>query len=368
MWSTLDRYILRSLLINYVIAIGVMISLYVVLDLFVNMDEFTEQGYPLATVLKNMAGYYAPNILLYFAQLSGVITLFACMATLSRMRKLNELTAVLASGVSLYRVAAPIVAFGLATTTLLVVDTEVFIPRVAHLLSRDHDDADGNRAYEALFLRDQQGALLSARQFHPRRHDLKSMLVIKTDEAGDLSSILEADSAEWEPPTPTRPMGRWVLNRGHQRTRSVCNDPQFGPTDCIEEQWPRYYETDLGPEEIQLRQSEGWLRFLSLKDLRELQNKGTADMVAILQTKHTRIATPIVAVILLLLGLPCFLARSPSNILNDAGKCVALCGLCYVVTFVAQSIRPETESALPAWIPIFVFATIAMVMVDRIRT
>ena len=51
MLSVLDRYILRSLLINYLIAIGAMISLYVVLDLFVNMDEFTEQGYPLTTVI-----------------------------------------------------------------------------------------------------------------------------------------------------------------------------------------------------------------------------------------------------------------------------------------------------------------------------
>ena len=368
MVSTLDRYILRSLLINYLIAICVMISLYVVLDLFVNMDEFTEQGYPVPTVIRNMVGYYAPNVLLYYAQLSGVITLFACMATLSRMRKLNELTAILASGVSLYRVAAPIVAFGLATTALLVVDTEVLIPRVAHLLSRDHDDADGARAFEALFLRDQNGALLSARQFHPKRHDLKNMLVLQTDEAGELSSILEADHAEWEPPSPTRPVGRWVLNRGHQRTRTVCQAPQLGPTECIEESYPRFYETDLGPAEIQLRQSGGWLKFLSLRELQDLQEKGTADIVSIVQTKHARITTPIVAVILLLLGLPCFLARSPSNILNDAGKCVALCGLCYVVTFVAQSIRPETQSALAAWIPIFVFATVAMVLVDRVRT
>jgi hypothetical protein len=42
--------------------------------------------------------------------------------------------------------------------------------------------------------------------------------------------------------------------------------------------------------------------------------------------------------------------------------------LCYVATFVTQSIRPESASALPAWIPIFVFATIAMVLIDRIRT
>ena len=43
MLTVLDRYLLRSLLVNYLIGLGVMLSLYVVLDMFVNMDEFTEQ-------------------------------------------------------------------------------------------------------------------------------------------------------------------------------------------------------------------------------------------------------------------------------------------------------------------------------------
>jgi hypothetical protein len=72
--------------------------------------------------------------------------------------------------------------------------------------------------------------------------------------------------------------------------------------------------------------------------------------------------------LLLLLGLPFFLDRSPANVLGDAGKCLSVCGLCYVVTFVAQNIRSETASAFPAWIPIFIFGTLAMVLLDRVRT
>ena len=92
------------------------------------------------------------------------------------------------------------------------------------------------------------------------------------------------------------------------------------------------------------------------------------DRAAIIHTRHARICTPIVSLIMLLLGVPFFLDRSPVSVLSDAGKCMILCGLCYVSAFIAQSIRPESASALPAWIPIFVFATIAVVMIDRIRT
>ena len=368
MLSILDRYILRSLLVNYLIAIGVMISLYVVLDMFVNMDEFTEQGYPLPIVIRNMIDYYWPNVFLYYAQLSGVITLFACLATLARLRKLNEMTALLASGVSLYRVAAPVIVFGLATTGLLIADTEWLIPAVAHKLSRDHDDADGTRAYEVLFLRDRGEALLSAGQFHPTEHDLRRLLVFTRDETGAVVRTLEADRGTWEPPTLTRPQGRWRLERGRQRVRTTCDSTGLGPQGCYEETYPVVYESDLSPEAIQLRQSEGWISFLSLAQLRELQAEGSPDRVAIIHTKHARIATPIVSMILLLLGLPCFLERSPANVLNDAGKCMIICGLCYVVSFVAQSVRLESESALPAWIPIFIFATLAVAMIDRIRT
>ncbi len=368
MITVLDRYLLRSLLVNYLIGLGVMLSLYVVLDLFVNMDEFTEQRYPLFTVLGNIVDYYLPNLLLYFSQLSGVITLFACAAVLARMRKLNEMTAILSSGVSLYRVARPVLIFGAVMTGMLVLNTECLVPAVAHKLSRDHDDADGKRAYEVNFLRDRGGALLSAGRYHPRSRDVDRLLVFVRNTEGSVVQTWEADRATWEPPSSTRPQGRWRLDRGRVTTRLTGGEAGLGPREEQRVTHPTYYESDLGPEAIELRQSQGWVRYLSLAQLRKLAADETADQAAIIQTRHARIAAPIVSLLLLLLGLPFFLDRSPANVLSDAGKCLLVCGLCYVVTFIAQNIRSETASALPAWIPIFIFGTLAMVLLDRVRT
>lgn len=368
MLGVLDRYILRSLILNYGITLAVMISLYFVLDMFVNMDEFTEQGYPPLEVLANMADYYWPNLFMYFTQLSGVITLFACMSTIARLRTSNEVTAVLASGVSLYRLAAPIILFGLSTTTLHVACSELILPRVAHKLSRDHDDADGKNAYEVLFLPDRNGALLSASRFHPIEHDMQNLLVMTRDEDGTVIQTLEADHAQWEPPNDRMPVGRWKLTRSRLTTRVFHDHAGLGPREDKQVSFPAYYESNLGPREIQLRQAQGWVQFLSLRQLRDMLADETADVAAIVQTRHKRIAAPIVSVVLLLLGLPFFLDRSPANVLGDAGKCMIACGLCYVVTFVSQSIRQDAGSALPNWIPIFIFATVATVLIDRIKT
>lgn len=368
MISLLDRYLLRSLLANYIIAVAVMLSLYVVLDMFVNMDEFTEQGYPALTVLSNMVDYYAPNLLLYYAQLSGVITLFACAAVLARMRKLNELTAILASGVSLFRVARPVFVFAVFITGVLIVDTEVLIPRVAHKLARDHDDADGKRAYEVWFLRDRGGASLSAGKFNPTTRDLERLLVLFRDENGSVVKTLEADRATWEPPGEVRPTGRWKLERGKLVTRRVRQAGSLGPREDLTTTYPLYYESDLSPEAIEVRQSSGWIKFLSLSQLRKLDQAGTVDRRTIAKMRHTRFVTPVVGLLLLLLGLPFFLDRSPADVVRDAGRCMLVCGLCYVVAFVGQSINPGGGSALPAWIPIFVFGPIGIVLLDRVRT
>jgi len=117
-----------------------------------------------------------------------------------------------------------------------------------------------------------------------------------------------------------------------------------------------------------LRQAEGWVSFLSLIRLKELEESGVAERKAIARTRHARIAAPIVNMVLLLLGLPFFLDRTPGNVTTDSGKCLLACGICYVVSFVGQNLRPESASALPAWIPIFIFATLAVVLIDRIRT
>jgi lipopolysaccharide export system permease protein len=356
------------LLANFVIATAALLGLYVFLDMVINMDEFTEHGHSIGRVLANMVSYYAPNLLLYFKQLAGAIVAFSCLATVARMRRQNEMTAMLASGVSLHRLAIPVIGFGVVATGLLVIDTEWLIPRVAHKLARDHDDVDGHNAYKILFLPDRDGALLSAGRFDPSHHHLDRLLVIWRDESGSLVQTLEADRATWESSLTDEAIGRWRLERARKHTRVIRDDRGFGPRETDSITFPTYYESDLSPKVIQLRQTEGWHDFLSLRQLGQLVPRDDAQRQAILHVKHTRVTAPMIGLILLLLGLPFFLDRAPTSVLTESGKCLLVCGLCYVLTFVAQSIRPETNSAFLAWLPIFVFATVAMVMVERIRT
>ncbi|MCH7526182.1 MAG: LptF/LptG family permease [Planctomycetes bacterium] len=366
--TILDRYILRGLIVNYLITLAIMLSLYLVLDLFFNIDEFTESGEGVLSILGNIAGYYKAHSLLYFAQLSGVIMLFACMATLARMRRANELIAVLTSGVSLYRVAVPVLAFGLLTTVLWYVDTEVLIPSVGHELARRHEDASGSKARGVWFLVDTDGALLSARRFFPRAQRMEQLLILHRDESGALVKVIEADAAQWKP-IPGHPAGGvWKLERGIERRR-VRRDDRFGSGHEEFEVPVSQYAGALDPAAIEMRQSQQWISYLSSSKLSALGERDPSLLNQIRQVKHTRFTTPLVHLLMLLLGLPFFLRRESANIVADAGKCLVVCGLCFLLAFAGENfVRPTTLSALPAWLPLIVFTPVAVILVDRIKT
>ncbi len=358
----LDRYLLRAFLTNYFIALSVMVSLYVVLDLFVNLDEFTKFGDSAAVTLRKIISFYGWNLFHYFSQLSGVIVLVAACFTLGRFLRTNELTAVLASGASLYRVAMPLLLAGMALNALWIVNQEVVIPRIADRLARRHDDAEGKRTYAVWFLRDRDNALLSAVRFDPRSSTLEGVLILERDEQGRLSGIVRADRARWDAERNV-----WHLELARRTGGLGSPSPDAAGAENAQ---PSEYASALVPYELRLRQASQWTSFVSVRDLTRLQARymHTDEFIKI---KHARLTTPLISVLMLLLGIPYFLNRERPSVILAGGRCLLVCGACFVFTFFCQNLDVSAlaiHPALPAWLPLIVFSPFMVVLVDSIKT
>lgn len=360
----LDRYVLRGFLVNYVIALTVMIGLYVVIDLFFNIDEFSgDQKRPFVETARRILDFYGYNMPLYFVQLSGVITVVAACATLARMHRVNELTAVLASGTSLYRVAWPVILAGLGMNLLWVLDQELLIPRIAPKLARPHADIEGNTVYPVWFVPDRDRALLSARRFLPSAGELRGLTVVFRDEQGRLVRILRADAARWDPARKA-----WALTLGieeHPGRESADGTPSHEGRDVVS-----YYESDLTPDGILIQQASQWTNFLSLREIESVQRRFPND-AAFVKVKHARITTPFVNLILLLMGIRFFLTRERVSLVVAGGWCILVCGGCFVLTFFAQNVDFSalgTGPALPVWLPVLIFTPVAVWMFDGLKT
>ncbi len=370
MIRTLDRYLLRSFLSNYVLALFVMISLYVVLDLFLNLDEFTEAHKSVLSILGDIADYYGYNLPLYFFQLSGVITLFAACGTFARLHRQNEIIAVLASGTSLYRLATPVILAALGMNALLVFDQEVVLPRVAPKLVRDRADVEGQKVREVWFVRDGENRLLSAMQFSASQRKIRGMVIMELEtepsRLGELKDVITADFADWD-----QKRHGWTLQRGIRLSMTGGDPGLLGAEQSAERSLVTFYPTSLTPDQIKLRQSVQWKEFMSVRQLSELEASGDLGSEQIAPIKHKRFTLPIHNMILVLLGLPFFMTRLPGSVLTQVAKALVVCSLSFIVAFASQQMVAsiaDVSAAIPTWVPIFLFGPIAVVLLADVKT
>lgn len=363
--SVIDRYVALTFLSGYVILMLVGIGLYVLTDLLLNADEFTKDvSLPLLQVLRLMADYYLCNLPLYYSQLGGPLMAIAAAFTLGMMLRNNELTALVAAGMPLQRLAVPLMACSVLLVGVWMANRELLMPRLAHKIARNHEDVIRQRTRGVHCTRDNNNAILYAVSFYPREGRLEKVFIIEPDAESRPRHLIEADNA-----TYNQERGVWELDRG---IRTTMYDPLegegLGPP--IEPDYVDEYPFTLTPEELVLRRDSQWAELLSLRQLnallhsRNLANRPTIDM-----SRHIRLTQPLLQWILLLLALPFFLTREPTNVMAAGGRALLLAGAFYLVAFVAHSIvKEETYAALIAWIPILVFGPLAAVQMANAKT
>ncbi len=369
----LDRYVIKQFLIGYMIAFCVLIGMIIAMDLFIHLDEFAENSESGAkAVMMNILTYYSARAAVWFRDMAGVITVIAAVFSLVRMTKNNELIAVMASGMSLKRFIAPIIAMAALLTTLQILDQELLIPRLTSQLTRSHDDIPGVKKYDLWFASDSNN-LICTPQFDPQTRTMKSPFIIlrkrlpRTDQRV-VTGRIKATSAVYD-----YNRGGWVFNGGE-----LLQVPDSSDTAPLEKQAAKtvFLKSDLSPEQIPIRRQEGYKSLLSSAQLIKLaQTQGTrqSDLAELYLQKHTRITDPILNLVMLLVALPVLVCRDPRDMKTAIMISFATSTSCFVLSFACKmfatevffhQVRPE----LWAWAPIFIFVPIALIQLDSMKT
>jgi lipopolysaccharide export LptBFGC system permease protein LptF len=388
----IDRYVILSFIRNYIISFMVLVGMYVVLDMVFNFNSLvkfeTNNASGFQTVigaLYDIFDYYFYQCFLIFVQLSGIIPVVAAAFTLMRLSRFNELTAMLAAGVPLLRVAAPVILVAVVLNGLLLVDQELVIPQMIPKLVREHGEVHGG-THNYFFIeamQDSGDGLMYAARYFPNPKDgqpyVLDLDVIEREPRKQLStqrtflvpvSHLQADEAHWNPQTQ-----EWDLIHG--RRISGIMDERVSP-----EQPCSAYKSNITPEEIGLYRSGNFVELLPTNRINQLLDRpnlyGKMDL---LRVKHWRITQPLMNVILLLLAIPCVLTREPNTLKTAATKTLLLMGLAMGAVFlfhqfgghipVSMANTPNganTWSMLMAWVPIFIFGPMSVFLLDRTKT
>ena len=210
---TLDRYIIKNFLSSALSVLLALMMLRILMDMFFNMDEFAEHG-GFADVVRGILAYYGYHSFEYFTQLGGVIIVLAAVFAIWRMNHTNELTAMLASGISLHRVVWPIVFCSMLMGGVIILDQELILPRIAPklILQRDGSDERSGRAFGVAAATDRFRTVWNSPRFDGDDERMLRPIYLVRDRK-QLVLLAQGDSMDWGWPVGPENTGEagWVL-------------------------------------------------------------------------------------------------------------------------------------------------------------
>ena len=399
----LDRYIIRQFLINFVVLFTVVMLLFVVVDLIVDVDEFVQAGeahkkfwYDLTPVATAAAvvDYYVPVVLLVYVFFNGLIVVGAMGFTIVGLQRNRELTAVIASGVSLYRVAAPVLIAGLLLSAATLPVQEFVLPPLAPKLVRSKsqlkEPKQGLESKEVYYARAGGRDLLSASSFDAESGRLTGLRVLSRDQTGRTSTIITADAAVWDPAR-----GVWELTRGRAE---VPADLTAGPgaggasggqaggaegggagglgsESAGRVRGVSAYETDLSPTVLLARRNALYAGLLSIRTLEGLADNEAVDpkqRSKVTQIISSRFSLMVLNVLVLVMGLPFFLKRVPGDTLvsslRAAGLCIGAWGGGLMMLQLSPGTIPVGGPVLVAWLPVAIYLPVAAWLLQTVES
>lgn len=365
----LDRYIARQFIVNLATLLVLLMSLTVTIDVLLNLNRFVRVGAELAGesgTLRHVVNttlwiidLWGPRLLQLFNAIAGLTMVIAMGFTCSQLVKRRELVAALASGVSLQRLAAPFLVVALGVTFLQMVNHELVIPRVAHLLTRGSTDALRRelRPFETPLVKDGSGRLWYARVFDADSETLEGVFVWERDERGRVSRRVVADGASWDG-------AGWRFENGRV-VESPSGSPGVGqPVERL--------TTSLNPRVLVTKRFEGYGNNLSWRQIGDMF--AGAPMEAQTRARFERIrwgryATMAGNMLALVLVLPAFLVREPRNMLTQTMRAAPIAGIALGASAFAPAFAlPGAPPQVGVFATALILAPLALAAAVSVRT
>jgi lipopolysaccharide export LptBFGC system permease protein LptF len=366
----LARSILGRFFWNFLVLFTLLFTFGVSIDVILHLDRFLSAGRrwggedlsaPLAVLVATL-DFHGPRIFQFYAYMVGLVSVAAAAFTLATMLRARELTAILAAGVSLHRVATVFLVGAAGLNLLQLVNQELVLPRLAPLLVREVDRIleGGIASFPLPLTRDGRGRLLAASSFDPATGELADLLVVERDGRGEAIGRLTAARAAWDPGR-----GVWILEGGERIGRkSSGGEGADAPAAPIAE-----FATDLSPEAIRVRKFTQYAQMLSLSQIRRMREQGGVDPDLLARLTYVRLGAVGLNLLVLAASLPFFLRREPANLLQQGILCAAFAVPATLGSLVAMNLAlPGLPPAVAVFLPAVILLPVALARLGAMRT
>jgi len=359
-----DRYIVRRLLPPILLVIFSTALLYVVADLSGNVEDMARNRVPAGVIL----AYYANLVPQVFLDVTPFALMIAVLILLTLLERQQEMTALKAAGISLFRLTIPVLLIAAVAAAGLWILGEAVVPNANREAQRLLDRIKGRettRTYRAsdrqwLLSRDGE-SLYNFLRYDDPSDTLIRFTMFRIDEDMELNFYLFSRRVRFLD-------GAWIADSGWFRQIFPDGTDEFkritAPMKLEIAEEPGYFGQEYRrPSEMSVGELASYIR--------ELIDSGYRPSKLIVRW-HQKFAYPLSAFVMVLLALPFGLNRGGRRVTTMQGVAVALTlGIFYFMLTALFGRLGEVEVLPPvigAWAPVVLAMLFAVNRLTTLRT
>lgn len=359
--NLLDRYIFASFTSILAMVMLSCVAIYVVADLTDKADEFLRSDLPTSLIID----FYKYQLFQMSYDVSPIAVLVTTLVTFGLMAQRNEVVAAKALGVSLYRLAVPVLIAACGVMAFSVYLEATILPAANEKVERIKDRLRGEptrtyRRADRQWLFGQGKYIYNYLRYDSDSKTLYRLQVFEFDDKHRLVRRLFTNSAQYKGDS-------WVFNGGWVRSfdNGIAEEyePFDGPRVANFPETPAYFEADVKPARA--------MTFHELrKYLKELADSGQPRSPELEVRLHEKVALPVVSLVMALVALPFAFRLGKRGALYGVSIGIVL-GFIYYAIFVFFSTLGTTDVLPPSvavWSSNVLFAVFSIYLFLGVKT
>lgn len=356
----IDKYLIKQFLQTIAFGLLGFTVIFIVIDAMENLDDFIDQNVPVLNIIHYYI-VFSPDII---RLMTPVGVLFAALFTAGKAANSSELTAIKASGVSLFRFMLPF----LITTFFISLFSIYFSGYVVPMANKTKLNIEQqylkkniNFSGTNIYFQDSKQRIVSISFFDNNSNTANRVSIQDFNPANPVQMLSRIDAISLKYDSLKH---IWIANNGIKRVFSgkkqsaeyfnnlEISNLNFSPADLLKKQ--------TRPSEMNLSE---------LTDLINSQKSAGNDPTSTLIEYHSRIAFAMTSVIVVLFGLPISANKRKGGVASQVGLNILVTFLYLVFMKVSQAFGKNgaLNPILTAWFANFLFMAAAAINLWRAR-
>ena len=356
-----------SVLSDFFVYLGMILAAFLVLLLVFTLFEL------LGDILRNqipalVVAEYLLNVAPYLLYtVAPLIMLLAVLVTFGIMQRSNEVTAVKATGVSVYRLVAPVLVMAVLVSVGLFFADQFYLPHTNKRQEALHNQIKGKPPQTYLrpdrkWIFGQNNDIYYYQFFDADRNQFGNITIFQLDPASfAITRRIHAERAHW-----AETMNRWVYENGWERSLrvsamagyrlfDVSTFPELGETPAYFKKEVKQY-TEMNYEELR-------------RYIRDLQQSGF-DVVRLRVQLQKKLSYPVITLVMAVLAVPFSLSSGKKGAVTGVAIAVGIAVFYTVVSrlFEAMGDLSQLPPALAAWFPDLIFSLVGGYLILKVPT